>query len=286
MPPAPGWVITDLHVAPRDLNSLRAVGARLAGNCDSVLVGDHAGARNDFSPSFMAAELVRLGLKPWITLSCRDRNRTALGAELAALAELGVAGVHCVTGDWQSVAGAGPEARVFDLDSLRLVEMARVAGLTVSVAATPAAPPTQHRPLRLADKASAGAQVCFINHCGGPVPVGRFVAEARDQGAELTFVPCVPVAMDPASLAALAALPGTAMEPGVAQEVAYADRAAALATAAAAAEAMLAVAGVGGINLSGSASARSIGDSAAVMAALGQRLLSLRSAGPLTRAAQ
>jgi 5,10-methylenetetrahydrofolate reductase len=273
-------VVTDLHVRPRDMASLRTVAGTLAGTCDAVLVGDHGGRRNDFPPSFMAAVLMDLGLRAWVTLSCRDRNRVALAAECAALADLGVAGVHCVTGDWQGLAGDSGEAKVFDLDALRLVALAVEAGLTVSVAAAPAAPPTGLRPHRLAEKARAGATVCFVNHCGGTGAVGHFVAAGREAGADLAYLPCVPVISDPASAAGLARLPGLVLDAGVVRHVSDAghDPAVGVATAAQEAARMLDIPGVAGVNLSGSASSRSELESAEMMAALGRLVAEARAA--------
>ncbi|HET9691608.1 MAG TPA: hypothetical protein VFP61_10675 [Acidimicrobiales bacterium] len=253
--------------------SLDTVARRLAGTCDAVLVGDHGGVRNDFPPSFMAAALLDRGVAPWVTLACRDRNRVALAAELAALAALGVPGVHCVTGDWQGSGGPVGEARVFDLDALRLVGAARAAGLAVSVAASPAAPPAGLRARRLAAKVAAGASAVFVNHCGGPGPVARFVAAARGEGADATFVACVPVTADARALADLARLPGVALDP-VAAEEAAAPAGADL--AAVAAVRMLEVEGVDGVNLSGWAAA-DVATSATVMAGVGTRLLAHRS---------
>lgn len=268
------WVVTDLHGRPRHLGSLRAVAARLRGSCDAVLVGDHGGRRNDFPPSFTAGVVMAEGLAPWVTLSCRDRNRVALAAECAALAEMGVAGVHCVTGDWQGSGGGVGETKVFDLDALRLVDLARDHGLVVSVAAAPAAPPTDRRAARLAEKVRAGAQACFVNHAGGPGPTGRFVASARQLGVEIPFLPCVPVVSDPASVRALASLPGLAIDPAVVTSVAArgGERTAGIEAAEAEAALMLGIPGVVGVNLSGAASSVSELDSADMMADLGRRI--------------
>lgn len=268
------FVITDLHVRPRHLSSLRDVARRLKGTCDTVLVGDHGGTRNDFSPSFTAAALIAEGISPWMTLTCRDRNRVALAAECAALAEIGVAGVHCVTGDWQGVAGGQGETKVFDLDALRLVDLARTYGLTVSVAAAPAAPPTHLRAARLAEKVKAGAQLCLVNHAGGPGPVAQFVARARHLGAAIPFVPCIPFLSDRAAVHTLAALPGLILDPS-AVDAATRDPQGSqggITAAVAEAEAMTAIAGVVGVNLSGSASTVSEADSADLMAELGRRI--------------
>jgi 5,10-methylenetetrahydrofolate reductase len=203
-----------------------------------------------------------------VTLACRDRNRAALAAECAALADLGVAGVHCVTGDWQHTG----EAQVFDLDALRLVDLAAGFGLAVSVAATPGAPPLEDRLRRLADKATAGAGTCFVNHCGGPMAVAAFVERARAAGADLSYLPCVPVISDPGSAAALAVLPGLVLDDSVTERVAAAGGSPEAGVRAAADEAalMLAIPGVDGVNLSGAASMRSVEESAAMMATLGR----------------
>lgn len=262
-------VVTDLHVRPRDPDSVVRVAEALRGTCDTVLVADHGARRGDFPPGYIAGQLVGMGIRPWVTLSCRDRNAAALEAECAALAALGVAGIHCVTGDW--VPGPSP---VFDLDSLRLVERAVLAGLPVSVAASPAAPPVEGRPRRLAAKARAGASVCFVNHCGGPAVVERFVAAARDAGADMGYIPCVPVISDPASAMSLAALPGLVLDGDVVTRVAGAggDPAVGVRAAEAEALAMLAIPGVAGVNLSGPASTVSEAESAAMMARLGDRI--------------
>jgi len=262
-------VVTDLHVRPRDLASLVRVADLLKGTCGSVLVGDHGGARNDFAPSFVAQILIQRGLQPWVTLSCRDRNRVALGSELATLAEIGVVGVHCVTGDWHGSAGSAGETKVFDLDSLRLVELARTYGLRVSVAASPAAAPRELRPARLATKVAAGAQMCFVNHSGGPRTVENFIEASRHAGVEIPFVPCIPVTADRESLAALAALPGTQVDSAAVREAGGQRPTDAIDIAIDASRMMLAVPGVIGVNLSGSASSGSDVESARIMAAIG-----------------
>ncbi|MDQ2724993.1 MAG: methylenetetrahydrofolate reductase [Actinomycetota bacterium] len=271
------FVVTDLHVRPRHVESLRDVAQRLKGTCDVVLVGDHGGTRNDFSPAFTAAALLAQGIAPWVTLSCRDRNRVALAAECAALAEIGVAGVHCVTGDWQGVAGGHGEAKVFDLDALRLVDLARGHGLTVSVAAAPAAPPTHLRAARLAEKVKAGAQLCLVNHAGGPIPVARFVAQALELGADIPFVPCVPFLSDRAPVQILASLPGLVLDPAAVDAASHDPRGArgGIDAALAEAAAMMAIDGVVGVNLSGAASSVSEADSAELMAELGRGIRTL-----------
>ena len=79
----------------------------LGGSCDAVLVGEHQD-QPDFPPTLMAQMLVHNGAQPWLTLTCRDRNRIVLEQELAGLALAGADGVLCVTGDGRAP-GIRPE---------------------------------------------------------------------------------------------------------------------------------------------------------------------------------
>ena len=64
----------------------------------------------------MAALIKDRGVRPWITLTCRDRNRVVLEQELVGLTVLGVDGVLCVTGDARGPGVAAEATQVFDLD--------------------------------------------------------------------------------------------------------------------------------------------------------------------------
>jgi hypothetical protein len=140
---------------------------------------------------------------------------------------------------------------VFDLDSTELAARAATAGLLVSVAETPTGPPAGRRPHRLAEKVRAGAQVCFVNHAGPAEVVAGFVAAATAAGADVPFVACVAVALDPGSAAELRRFPGLALPPGylAAIESAPDPRRAGIAAAVSLAESYLAVPGVRGVDL-------------------------------------
>ena len=264
-----GWpvIVTDLRVRPFDRHSIAQVTARLAVDADAVLVGEHH-TRPDFPPTTMAAMVQDAGGRPWVTLTCRDRNRVVLEAELAGLVEARVGGVHCVTGDARARSVRDDATQVFDLDGTRLAALAADAGLCPSVAATPVAPPVEARPARLVEKQRAGARACFINHAGGSVGVARFVAAARAQGVTIPFLPCVAVITDRPSLTVLERFPGLVVDPVLRRTVlAAADgRAAGVAAAVDEALRMLAIDGVAGVNLSGSATAGPELESAAIMA--------------------
>ena len=266
-PPGEPIIITDLRVRPFDRRSIEHVTATLSAASDAVLVGEHH-TRPDFPPTLMAAIIAEAGGRAWVTLTCRDRNRVVLESELAGLAAINAAGVHCVTGDARAPSVRDDATQVFDLDSTRLVALARHTGMFVSVAATPTAPPLDQRPRRLGEKVRAGAQACFVNHAGGSAGVARFATAVRRAGVDVALIPCVAVFTDVESLLVLERFPGLVVDPDTRRAVLDArdGRSTGMTAAIAEAERMLAIDGVVGINLSGSATSGSETDSAAIMA--------------------
>lgn len=179
-----------------DAESITVCAEIMHGTVDAVLAGDSGRSRVQFPPAYRAHLIQAAGLPAWIGVNCRDRNRVALEGELAALAHVGVAGIHAVTGD-HTLTGDRPDARaVFDLESTDVVGLARGLGLTVSVAESPASPPVALRAARLAQKVRAGAQLCLPQYCGDVDDVRRFVDDARRAGADVPFLPGVPVVID------------------------------------------------------------------------------------------
>lgn len=268
-------VVADLPSVALSRGSLERCADLVAGRVDAVLLGDHAAARVQFPPAYRAALVQARGVPVWQGLNCRDRNRVALEGELAALADLGVGAVHCVTGD-HTATGDRPDAQpVFDLDSTQLAAAARAAGLLVSVGETPHGPPAQRRPHRLVEKARAGAEVCFVDHAGGPGELAEFVGAATDAGADVPFVACVAVATDPGSVAELRRFTGLRLPEGYLAgiESARDPRRAGIAAAVALAEAYLAVPGVRGVDLSGVAAPGTEPTTAAALAEIGRALV-------------
>jgi 5,10-methylenetetrahydrofolate reductase len=251
-PPAAGAARAD---QTRAADGIRACADELAGFADAVLTGDHPGARVQFPPSYRALLLAVAGATAWAGVNCRDRNRTALEGELAACADAGAAGLHCVTGDYPARAEAGGAAPVFDLDSIGLVEVARRTGALCSVAHAPAAPPSGKRLPRLLAKVRAGAEVVFVDHCGGTPHVAAAVGAVRAAGFRGLVIGCVPVAASPEAAAVIASFAAGRLPAGYLDAVTAApDPAEAGITAATRlARAFLGLPGVDGVNLSGGA---------------------------------
>jgi 5,10-methylenetetrahydrofolate reductase len=92
---------------------------------DAMNLTDHQSSVMRF-PSLGGALLVKeLGGEPILQMTCRDRNRLALQADLLFAASRGVENVLCLTGD-SVMLGDHKEAKgVFDLDSSQLVSTIR-----------------------------------------------------------------------------------------------------------------------------------------------------------------
>ncbi|MGI3785817.1 MAG: methylenetetrahydrofolate reductase [Janthinobacterium lividum] len=264
-------VLTDLSTPPGDADTLTRVVELLAPTCDAVLAGDHQD-RPDYPPSTLARLVDAAGGTPWVTLSCRDRNRVTLEQELRALALDGLATVLCVTGDGRAYDVRPDVTQVFDLDGTRLATLAAGLGLPVAVGETPTSPPVELRPRRLVHKQRAGAGVAVLNHVSRVDDLRTFLAAARRSGLTMPVVASVPVFTDARSAAALAALPGLEIDPARIEAVVTADDpvSAGITSAVDEATRLLAIDGVQGVNLSGMASARGVLEAAEIQAETGR----------------
>jgi methylenetetrahydrofolate reductase (NADPH) len=266
-------VLADLSVRPFDPASIRQVTGALAGACDAVLVGEHQNTP-DFPPAVMTSLIRDAGGTPWITLTCRDRNRLVLEQELAGLRQASADGVLCATGDGRAPGIRPGVTQVFDLDGTRLTAMAAAAGLCAAVPESPAAPPVDLRPARLAQKQRAGARLCVLNHVGAAAQVRVFAARARQAGVTVPLIAGVAVYTDEGSAGALSRFPGLELDLAAVRSVlgAASPVAAGIAAAVARARELLAVDGIAGVNLSGLASARGEVFAAGVKAQVGREL--------------
>jgi len=108
-----------------DLEVIKTKAAQLKGWVDAANITDNQTAIVRVA-SIAAAKLVLdLGLEPVIQMTCRDRNRLAMQADILGAYLLGIRNMVCLSGDHQCF-GNHPTARnVFDLDSLQLIQMVR-----------------------------------------------------------------------------------------------------------------------------------------------------------------
>jgi methylenetetrahydrofolate reductase (NADPH) len=134
--------------------------------------------------SLAAAHTVQLnGVEAVMQMTCRDRNRLAMQADILGAATLGVRNILCLTGDHISF-GNHPEAKgVHDIDSVSLIRMYKdmrdekrfqcgeemdvAPPLYIGCAENPFGDPLEFRALRLKKKVEAGADFvqtqCIFN---------------------------------------------------------------------------------------------------------------------------
>jgi methylenetetrahydrofolate reductase (NADPH) len=265
-------ILADYTADPYSVPMLTTVAGLLSAHCDALLVGEHQN-RPDFPPTLLASLLQAAGARPWMTLACRDRNRVVLEQELNGLRHLDVEAVLCVTGDARGYDVRPDVTQVFDLDGPRLAALAATTGLTAAVPETPAAPPRDLRPERLAQKQRAGAGVAVLNHASVDT-VRAFMGGAVEAGVTIPVIAAVAVFTDEPSAAILNGLPGLELSAAAVRKVLSAPDPVEAGIAAAVREAasLLAIPGVAGVNLSGLGSARGYEYSGGVKAELARRI--------------
>ncbi len=92
---------------------------------DAINITDHQSSVMRF-PSIGGCLLVKeRGGEPILQMTCRDRNRMALQADLLLAYSRGIVNVLCLTGDSVDVGDHKEAKPVFDLDSVQLLKMIR-----------------------------------------------------------------------------------------------------------------------------------------------------------------
>ena len=180
---------------------IRQKAGLLRGWADAVNITDNQTAIVRMS-SIAAGKLAfDEGLEPIIQMTCRDRNRLAMQADILGAYALGLRNLLCLTGDHHSF-GNHPQAKnVHDLDSTQLIQM--VVGLRdhaafqsgeeikgvaprffVGAAENPFADPADFRPLRLGKKARAGADFVQTQLVYNVPRFREFMARVCDLGVD------------------------------------------------------------------------------------------------------
>ena len=184
---------------------------------DATNATDNTAAHAHASPLAVAIALKQLGMEPVMQLTCRDRNRLALEAELAGAALQGIENICCLTGD-DVTAGDEPEARrVFDLDSIQLLALGEtmrrgtyLSGrkidpaprLFLGAVENPAAPPYDYRVDRALKKVRAGARFLQLQVSFQPERLAAFMQEAVAKGldTQCAVIPSICLVRSPSAL--------------------------------------------------------------------------------------
>src|SRR6201995_2979865 len=270
-------ILPDFSGAPSDAAAAAATAATLGPSCDAVLVGEHQN-RPDFPPTLMSQVILDEGVTPWITLSCRDRNRIVLEQELVGLHFTGAKTVFCVTGDGRGYDVRADVTQTFDLDGPRLVALAASFDMIAAVPETPTAPPTHLRAARLVEKQRAGASVAVLNRVSSASTLSAFMDDSRAAGLLIPVLASVAVFPDVVSAAVLQGLPLLDLASTLVDEVVNARDPieAGIATAVGEARKLLSIRGIDGINLSGRASASGTRRGAEIKAEVAARIRAAR----------
>jgi methylenetetrahydrofolate reductase (NADPH) len=167
------FLVTAELESPRSASAanVRRQARAFAGLVDALDCTDNSGAAARMNPVAAAAIAAGSGMNTLIQLTCRDRNRIALQAELLGATAVGAAGVVCITGDPPG-AGNHPAAMgVYDLDSTALIAAVRAMSAGRFMSGDELIPPVDlvtgcvenpadrdHSVDRLAAKAESGAE--------------------------------------------------------------------------------------------------------------------------------
>ncbi len=177
----------------------------LKGFVDAANITDNQTAIVRMSSIAGGVLAVKRGVEPVVQMTCRDRNRLAMQADILGAHALGVRNLLCLSGDHQKFGNHPTAKNVFDIDSIQLIQMVKrmrddrlfMCGdeirntpktpvveprMFIGAAANPFADPFAFRVVRLAKKVQAGAD--FIQtQCIYDMPRFReWMQQVRDRG--------------------------------------------------------------------------------------------------------
>jgi len=166
---------------------------------DAVNVTDNQAANVRMSSLTVSILLAQRGLEPVMQVTCRDRNRLAIQADLLGASAWGIRNLLCLSGDHGKWGDHPAALNVYDMDSMHLLRMVRnmvenscyengrpipsaPPRLYVGAAANPFAPPYEYRPMRLAKKVAAGARFVQTQIVYNVARFEEYMARVRDLG--------------------------------------------------------------------------------------------------------
>jgi methylenetetrahydrofolate reductase (NADPH) len=195
---AGSFVVTGEIVPPRGADGADVtVHARaLVGSIDAANVTDNPTASSHMSAVAGCAFVARAGIEPTLQVTCRDRNRLAVTADLLGAWALGARSVLCLSGDPMHVGDEPQAISVNDVSVLEVVAAVRRMrdeGVTtggaelsspprylIGVAEMPLADP--YDPARLEQKLDAGAEVVWTQIAYDVEAMAAWAEAARARG--------------------------------------------------------------------------------------------------------
>jgi methylenetetrahydrofolate reductase (NADH) len=157
-----------------DSSVIQKKAAFLRGIVDAVNITDNQTAVVRMSSIGSGVLAMQAGLEPVVQMTCRDRNRLAMQADLLGAYALGLRNLLCLSGDHQTMGNHPTAKNVHDIDSMQLLRMMadmrdknifqcgeEIKGVNarffLGAAENPFGDPFEFRPYRLGKKIKAGA---------------------------------------------------------------------------------------------------------------------------------
>jgi len=172
---------------------------------DAVNITDNQTAIVRVSSIAAGKLILDLGLEPIIQMTCRDRNRLSIQADILGAYLLGIRNILCLTGDHQSCGNHPTAKHVFDIDSIQLIQIVKnmrdekvfACGeeikdskkaevkeprMFIGGAANPFADPFEFRVIRLKRKVNAGVDFIQTQCVYDMDRFRKWMEEVRDNG--------------------------------------------------------------------------------------------------------
>jgi len=161
---------------------------------DAINVTDHQSSVMRFPSIGGCLAIKEHGGEPILQMTCRDRNRMALQAELLLAHTRGIGNVLCLTGDAVPVGDHKEAMGVFDIDSLQLLKTIRllesgydlggneldgVVEFCAGAIVTPEAQPLEPQQIKFEKKVEAGAEFFQTQAIYNLDNFGKFMEYAR-----------------------------------------------------------------------------------------------------------
>jgi len=181
-----------------DIKAVKEKAQHLKGKVDAVNVTDNQTAVVRMASWAASLILLQEGLEPNFQMVCRDRNRIAMQSDILGASALGIKTMLCLSGDHQSFGDHPKSKKVFDIDSIQLINMVKkmrdegkflngqdmtnAPKIFIGAAENPFAQPYEFRVYRLAKKVAAGADFIQTQCIYNMDRFREWMKQANDKG--------------------------------------------------------------------------------------------------------
>ncbi|MFZ5648093.1 MAG: methylenetetrahydrofolate reductase [Bacillota bacterium] len=173
----------------------------LVNHVDATNITDCQTAIVRLSSIAAGVHILDCGIEPIVQMTCRDRNRIAMQADLMGAYSLGMKNVLCLSGDHQKFGNHPTSKNVYDVDSMQLIYLLKrmrdekkfFSGedikdheprFFIGAVANPFADPFEFRVDRLEKKVEAGAQFIQTQCIFDMERFERFMEMVRARGID------------------------------------------------------------------------------------------------------